>query len=168
VNQEGTVRHAWILAAALLLGGCQFAIDGVETVSKGPADSAAPPRDLGGVHGSTTPPDMGSITPTATPDMSSPPADMTMFESKVGDTCSGTCGTGLTCMTWVANGYCSQTCNSGGCPNGSSCVDIGDGNGNRYCLANANNKNACPRSDLSCRDCGASVCGPAGFCSSCG
>jgi hypothetical protein len=49
------------------------------------------------------------------------------------------------------------------CPMGSTCIDIGGGA--HYCLLNYNG--GCMRSDLSCRDCGASVCGPRNFCGGC-
>jgi hypothetical protein len=91
------------------------------------------------------------------------PPDLLPLLQKVGDPCSGACGAGLTCMTWVAAGYCSQTCNPSPCPTGSSCVDIGGGA--HYCLLNEDGN--CARQDLQCRDCGANVCAPPSFCGHC-
>ena len=100
-------------------------------------------------------------------DLYTPMPDLLPLPDKVGDICAGSCGPGLTCMNWVPNGYCSESCDGSNkaCPPGSSCVDIGGGS--RYCLVNANGGDKCMRPDLSCRDCGASVCGPSSFCDGC-
>lgn len=92
-------------------------------------------------------------------DLHTPMPDSSPLPSDVGDACTGSCGAGLTCMIWVPDGYCSESCGSAGssCPTGSTCVDIG--NGSRYCLVSASG--SCTRCDSSCRDCGAQVCGPA-------
>jgi hypothetical protein len=78
--------------------------------------------------------------------------------------CSGQCGSGLTCMTWVPAGYCSRMCSgSADCPKGSSCVDVGSQR--KYCLLDENG--GCTRADVRCIDCGAKVCGASSFCDGC-
>jgi hypothetical protein len=166
------VRHGWIIGALLLAGGCQFNVDGLTSPSNGTTDGGSPivvgngPPDLASsppldLSGGGAAPDLAEAL-----DLTSAPPDLTPLPTTVGDACSGQCGGGLVCMTWVANGYCSQFCNNGAmssCPTGSSCVDIGGGN--RYCLLNEGG--GCMRSDLKCRDCGANVCGPPSFCGGC-
>jgi hypothetical protein len=121
---------------------CNFTIAGVASHDNGATDGGSPP----------------GITPMP---------DLTPLPDKVGDACAGSCGAGLTCMSWVPDGYCSESCDSASdvCPPGSTCVDTGSGS--RYCLVNANGGGKCTRPDLSCRDCGSSVCGPSSFCDGC-
>jgi hypothetical protein len=161
------VRTA-ILALSLLTGACHFTVDGVVPIAPvtAPDDAFTPPDPVDLSMSSSNPdgavpPDLltADLTP-APPDLTPPPV------FNIGDACVGNCGGLLTCMTWVTNGYCSQSCNGSiTCPTGSSCVDIGGGGGSRYCLLNAGG--GCSRSDLKCRDCGSNVCAPSGFCSGC-
>jgi hypothetical protein len=159
------VRPGGIVLLSLLAGACQFSVNGVTPLPNAPENTPspadlAPTDDLVTNEAGTTAPDLAAVdlVSTAAP-------DLTVLSFNVGDPCSGSCGGGLNCMTWVANGYCSQACNGGGsCPSGSTCVDVGGGN--RYCMLSSNN-GTCARSDLSCRDCGANVCGPSTFCGGC-
>jgi hypothetical protein len=164
------VRQAFILFVFSLAGACQFGVDGL-MLATAPSDgstadgaiSITDPSDLAGTDSATSSSSPDLLAPDLSP--TTTPPDMTALPSIVGDTCTGQCANGLTCMTWVPAGYCSQPCNGGAnaCPSGSSCVDIGGGS--HYCLIDENG--GCSRSDLKCRDCGPSVCGPPSFCGGC-
>jgi len=155
-----------VAALVALVCGCQFSIRG-----SGPAgnDPTLPPLaaqdgfssiDLASRLDMTT-------APPAVVDLASTPRDLSSpLPDKVGDACNGQCASGLTCMTWVAAGYCSRTCSDAAeCPNGSSCVAVGNDKGPQYCLLDEDS--GCTRSDLRCIDCGAKVCGPSSFCDAC-
>lgn len=147
------VRNAFAVALVVITSGCQFAIDGLAPS----ADPGAPPSAA--AHDGFDVGDLASRFDLATtmPDLSTRPGN-------VGDSCSGQCASGLTCMTWVPAGYCSRTCTvPADCPTGSSCVDVGGGA--LYCLLDENG--GCARPDIRCIDCGAKVCGPSSFCDGC-
>jgi hypothetical protein len=143
---------------------CNFTIAGVASHDNGATDGGSPPGITPAVDLATsaTPADLA-----VAHDLYTPMPDLTPLPDKVGDACAGSCGAGLTCMSWVPDGYCSESCDSASdvCPPGSTCVDTGSGS--RYCLVNANGGGKCTRPDLSCRDCGSSVCGPSSFCDGC-
>lgn len=147
------VRNVFAVALLVVAAGCQFSIRG----STPSADEGAPPSVTGqdGFNVADLAPPLNVAT--GMPDMSTLPGN-------IGDACSSQCAGGLTCMTWVPAGYCSRTCSgSADCPKGSSCVDIGGPS--QYCLLDENG--GCTRSDVSCIDCGAKVCGPGAFCDAC-
>ncbi|HEX9101982.1 MAG TPA: hypothetical protein VF997_07260 [Polyangia bacterium] len=157
-----------LIALFVLVAGCNFAVHGFDVPSVGSPSGGtggAAGGGAGGGGGGGTTADMALGAPSDLAQAT--PPDLTRLPALVGDACSGQCDGGLQCMTWVPNGYCSRTCDSATnpCPTGSSCVDTGGGA--RYCLVDTNGGGNCARSDLTCRDCGASVCGPPGFCSGC-
>ena len=162
------LHRAALVAAVLFAGACNFTVAGVDSHdSGGGAPPAVTPPGMT-PPGMTPPRDLGMPTDLATPrDLYTPMPDLVSLPEDVGDACAGSCGAGLTCMNWVTDGYCSQSCDGTNttCPTGSTCVDIGGGS--RYCLVNANGGGKCVRPALSCRDCGASVCGPSSFCDGC-
>jgi hypothetical protein len=143
------------------LCACNFTIPGIaSTNDTRDAGMSAPPGTTPPHTDAATPADLAMAADMSTPmmpDLTPPPMPI-----NVGDACAGSCGAGLTCMTWVPDGYCSQSCDSvsNACPAGSSCVDIG--NGSRFCLASSSGN--CARPDLHCRDCGGDVCAPPSFC----
>jgi hypothetical protein len=154
----------WLL---VVLPACRFGVHGVDL----PAGTAVGPdaQDGGPVPGE----DLASADLSAmggSVDLPSPPDLLAPPPAQVGAACNGSCGGGLTCMTWVGSGYCSTTCKTDGdCPTGSSC----HGNGGdpkesktSYCLVDYD-ASTCTGSGLSCRDCGANVCAPASFCDGC-
>jgi hypothetical protein len=150
-------RRVTLLICTVLAGGsCTFDVIPEPPIYSGnPPDGYSVPDD--GALGDDLAPG-SDLSSSASPDLAPLPGN-------VGDACSGQCANGLTCMNWVANGYCSSPCggSSPACQAGSSCVDIGMGN--RFCLLN--DSGSCARPDLTCRDCGQNVCGPPSFCAGC-
>jgi hypothetical protein len=147
------VRKVFAVALIVVACGCQFSVRGsAPSTGDGTPPSVAPQYGLDVVDLASHL-DVGTVLP-----------DLSTLPGNIGDACSGQCGSGLTCMTWVPAGYCSRTCNgSADCPKGSSCVDVG-GQG-QYCLLDENG--GCTRADVGCIDCGAKVCGPSSFCDGC-
>lgn len=153
------MARLYLVAFVIFAAACNFIVDPV---------SPGPGGDDGGIvvdpGGDGTVPLDGAM---SIADLATPPDLMTApLPTHIGDACSGACGPGLMCMTWVPAGYCSKPCKKNpDCGPGASCVDIGMGM--TYCLVNADAAGRCTRSDLSCRDCNAQVCGPSNFCDGC-
>ncbi len=144
--------HALVIALVAMTSACQFSIRGTAM----PADDAAPPAPAQD--------GFAAVDLAARLDLGAGPADLSTPPAHVGDACSGACASGLTCMTWVPAGYCSRACGSAAdCPQGSSCVEVSGGA--QYCLVD--DTSGCARPDLTCIDCGASVCGPPSLCDPC-
>jgi hypothetical protein len=149
MRSKRSLSVAWIallVGAGALAPACRFTIEGQSLAPLDGAvpDDAAMPADL---------------TPATLRDLAN------ALPANIGDACAGQCATGLTCMSWVPAGYCSRPCDNmtNPCPSGSSCADIGAGT--RVCLLDEHG--SCARPDLTCRDCGPTVCAPPSFCGGC-
>lgn len=153
-GEDPTRGCKWFALALLAVAcGCQFSISGSSPATADEPPPSVTPRDGFDVVDLASRPDLGSVMP-----------DLSTVPGHVGDACTGACGSGLTCMTWVPAGYCSRMCNGpADCPSGSSCVDIG-GQG-QFCLGD--DHGGCARADLRCIDCSANVCGPPSLCDAC-
>ena len=164
------MAKTYLFAVILFASACNFLVDGVTTGTvTGSEDLGSPPVDAAmSTADLATSPTVDLATP-STADLAMPPkGDLAMPPppTNVGDACSGPCGPGLMCMNWVPAGYCSKMCKKANdCPTGSTCVDVGLPM--NYCLLDANADGSCARSDVSCRNCQAQVCGPSTFCDAC-
>ena len=154
-----SLRRTW-LALLFVASACQFSVRGT-TGGNDDTNPVSTPTPVGSVDVDLAT-RAGADLATAI-DLGTALPDLAQLPYTIGDACNGACGGGLTCMTWLPDGYCSLPCKENkDCPNGSSCVDV---DGGTFCLRDATA--GCPRSNARCISCGVDVCGPASFCDAC-